>query len=89
MDVAFADTGKGSCRVPSSWEIQTRNAAGDRVEVRSHISGDKDKRCDATFGRPADHNERDTADRTRATERLRGHFRREISLKARSGLFTS
>ena len=50
----FDDTGKGSCRLPASWKLQTPDAAGNWVDVP--VSGAypiaKDTLCEIAFATP-------------------------------------
>jgi hypothetical protein len=50
----FDDTGKGSCRLPASWKLQSQDPAGNWVDVS--VAGDypvaKDKLCEVTFTKP-------------------------------------
>jgi len=50
----FDDTGKGACRLPASWKVQSLDSDGQWIDVP--VSGDypvaKDKLCEVTFARP-------------------------------------
>jgi hypothetical protein len=48
----FDDTGKGSCRIPASWKIQTQDANGNWADVPAAYPVAKDTLCTATFEKP-------------------------------------
>ena len=48
----FDDTGKGSCRIPSSWKVQTQDAAGNWTDVPATYPVAKDKLCEAVLAAP-------------------------------------
>ena len=50
----FDDTGKGACRLPASWKIQSQDPAGNWADlpVAGTYPVAKDKLCEATFTKP-------------------------------------
>jgi DUF1680 family protein len=49
----FDDTGKGSCRVPASWKVQSRDAAGHWTDLpAAAYPVAKDRLCEARFAAP-------------------------------------
>lgn len=48
----FDDTGKGACRVPVSWKIQTQDSSGNWQDVPATYPVARDTLCTATFEKP-------------------------------------